>query len=105
MIGLFTMIIALVAIAAFGKVISEAFGRFQQKQLPRDDSYYTPPREIHGECSVTQDFSNRSPAAQPQLPGKPSRQQRMAELKRQYVADEITVEQYEAELDKLMRGE
>ena len=38
-----------------------------------------------------------------QLPPKALREQQMQELKRRYVDDEISVEQYEAELDKLMR--
>jgi hypothetical protein len=38
-----------------------------------------------------------------QLSPKALREQQMQELKRRYVDDEISVEQYEAELDKLMK--
>ena len=60
------------------------------------------------ERSVTMAFDARVPetnAAAPALqpPLKLSPEQRLAELKRRYVADEITVEEYEAELDKLIR--
>jgi hypothetical protein len=60
------------------------------------------------ERSVTMAFDARVPetntsAPAVQQPLKLSPEQRLAELKRRYVADEITVEEYEAELDKLIR--
>ena len=42
------------------------------------------------------------PVTQSLSPGA-QRDQKMAELRRRYVADEITVEEYEAELDRLIR--
>ena len=49
--------------------------------------------------SSTQSLSN--PPAVP--PAKLTRDEQIAELRRRYVADEISVEEYESELDRLLK--
>jgi hypothetical protein len=81
-------------------------GQQNHQALPRDSWTGAPPQrsqtvDVHTRTDDPR-FNAQAPAAQ-QPPPKLTREQKMNELKRQYVADEITVEQYEAELDKLMR--
>ena len=45
------------------------------------------------------------PAQTQQLSPGAQREQKMAELRRRFVADEISVEEYEHELDKLIRNQ
>ena len=45
------------------------------------------------------------PAQAQQLSPGAQREQKMAELRRRFVADEISVEEYESELDKLIRNQ
>lgn len=79
---------------------------------PRDRHIpdYTPPTSLPVgpiERSETEEINFRtgsgSPPVQPFMTPKQARDKKMAELKRRYVADEITVEEYERELDRLMK--
>jgi hypothetical protein len=110
-------LIELLFLAAFGWVIVNGVRRLTGPRKPGGNASDRPDQPAQRsigtgappERSVTTAFDARFPqevssAAPPaQQPLKLSPEQRMAELKRRYIADEITVEEYEAELDKLIR--
>jgi hypothetical protein len=90
------------------QLVQRAQQRDQQRKL--DDPGFRPPIGVGPppERSSTMEVDGRRGDSIPasltqQLSPKASREQRMLELKRQYVNDEISVETYELELDKLMR--
>ena len=70
---------------------------------PRHPSIPAPPIER----STTEAFDAKTPVGAPpqmqQLTPAQAREKRIAELRRLYVEDAISVEEYEAELDKLMK--
>ena len=106
-------IIDLAILVGIGFVIAKmvAYGKDRSRDYARRDRIpdYTPPTSLPAgpiERSETEEINFRTgstPQLPPSLTPKQVREKRMAELKRQYVADEITVEQFETELDKLMR--
>ena len=78
-------------------------GRLENPNPPRPLMQGPPP-----ERSSTMEVDGRRGDSVPQsltqqLSPRALHEQRMQELKRRYVDDEISVDQYEAELDKLMR--
>jgi hypothetical protein len=107
MFGLFE--IAFLVALGWGvvQIVQRAQHRDQQRKL--EDPGYRPPIGVGPppERSSTMEVDARRgdsiPASSTQhLSPKASREQKMLELKRQYVNDEISVETYELELDKLL---
>ena len=104
----------LLILAGFGWVISKVFrfGRGRAGERPRqiDRGGYRVPEIPPGpvERSVTEEINYRSgtgtPPPQQVMTPEQARDKKLAELRRRYVADELSVEEYEAELDKLMRS-
>ena len=83
--------------------------RWDEPEHPAIPPGEPPQRSVTEELNTRVNIVSGLPPAQPQpqpqptVPPKVQREQKMLELRRQYVADEITVEQYEAEIDKLIR--
>ena len=102
-------VLELLVIAGVGWLAVRLVRGLRGERAPRLDQTAAP--QIR---SRTEEVDARLPNARPPLPPgvtppplspRAGHDQKMAELRRRYVADEITVEQYEAELDKLLRSE
>ena len=109
---IFGLAVELLALVLLGWGITAAYQRFGPSSTPRNPE--VPPMRRQNlldgpvERSVTEEVDARhqvTPPAPPQISAKAQREKRMAELQRLYVADEITVEQYERQLDALLREE
>ena len=113
-------LVEIALLVCVGFVIAKVIetGKDRSRDYTRHDSYlppaqqeerqrnWTPPVVV--ERSETEEINYRSgtstpPPQQQMIPPEIAREKKMTDLKRRYVADEITVEEYEAELDKLMR--
>jgi len=108
---IFGLAVEVLILVLIGWGVTSAYRRFGPSARPSIPDY-TPPRtallDDPVERSVTEEVDARhqvNPPPRPQLSPRVMREKRMAELQRLYVADEITVEQYEKELDALMRDD
>jgi hypothetical protein len=97
----------IIVLVAIGWVISRLFRRMNPGRHHTLDRPAPPPPLNSGQPiqrSVTEEIGGREQRnAPPVAPLPRTRDEQIAELRRRYVADEITVEEYEAELDKLMK--
>ena len=105
--------ISLLLLAALGYVVANVFRAARRKRHPALEDQRHPPLESGTpvQRSVTEELGPRdrssvaapNPLAPPPPPPPLSRDDQIAELRRRYVADEITVEEYEAGVDKLLQ--
>ena len=114
-------IIEIAILVGIGFVIAKVVehGKDKSRDYTKRDSYLPPAQQqerqrnreppVIVERSETEEINFRSGTATPPpqqlIPPEIAREKKMTELKRRYVADEISVEEYEAALDRLMRGE
>jgi hypothetical protein len=95
-------------LVALGWLITRVFRAANRNAYRRIEERPHPPLEPGApvQRSVTEEIGprERSSLGGPAVPGPRSRDERIADLRRRYVADEITVEEYEAELDRLLKG-
>ena len=100
----------ILVLVAIGWVVTRIFRRMNPGGRPMLDEPAPPPPLNPGQPvqrSTTEEIGGREQRSAPAGPAVPialTREDKIAELRRRYVADEITVEEYEAELDKLMRS-
>jgi uncharacterized Ntn-hydrolase superfamily protein len=97
----------IIVVVAIGWVVSRLFRRMNPGRQRTLDQPAPPPPLNSGQPihrSVTEEIGGREQWSTPSVtPVVRTRDEQIAELRRRYVADEITVEEYEAELDKLMK--
>ena len=111
-------ILEIAFLVGVGFVIAKVvqYGKDKSRDYAKRETYLPPPTQqrewsppVIVERSETEEINFRSgtatPPPQQQIPPAVRREKELTELKRRYVADEITVEQYEAELDRIMRAE
>jgi hypothetical protein len=98
----------ILVLVAIGWLVSRMFQRMNPDRRNSIEQPAQPPPLHPGQPvqrSVTEEIGGREQAsARPNPPAALTRDEQMAELRRRYVADEITVEEYEAELDKLLKS-
>src|SRR5262245_47053249 len=98
----------ILVLVAIGWVVTRMFRRFNPEKHHTLDQPAARPPLASGEPmqrSVTEEVGGReSSGPRTPTPIARTRDEQIAELRRRYVADEITVEEYEAELDKLMKS-
>src|SRR6476620_509406 len=98
----------ILVIAAFGWFVTRVLRRANRNQA---DTYNRPAPPLDPGAPVQRsrteelgpsDRSSLAAASNPPAikPPEPTRDEQMAELRRRYVADEISVEEYESELDR-----
>jgi hypothetical protein len=97
----------IIVLVAIGWVLSRVFRRINS---PRHNTLDrpTPPQSLPGQPvqrSVTEEVGGREQVSpRTSVPAPRTRDEQIAELRRRYVADEITVEEYESELDRLLKS-
>ena len=98
----------ILVLVAIGWVVTRMFRRFNPERRHTLEQPPAPPTITSGEPmqrSVTEEIGGREHSGtRSPTPIARTRDEQIAELRRRYVADEITVEEYEAELDKLITG-
>ena len=98
----------ILVLVAIGWVVSRIFRRMNSGRQHRLDQP-APPTPLNPsepiQRSTTEEIGGREQwSPRSNTPIARTRDEQIAELRRRYVADEITVEEYEAELDKLMKS-
>lgn len=96
-------LLSIAFLAAVGWFVAKALGldgetHERQRRINRHDYNSLPEGR-----STTMEFDARTEQPRPALPRQRTREETAADLRRRYVADEITVEQYEEALDRLLR--
>lgn len=97
-------LLSIAFLVALGWFVAKAIGldgdtHERQRRINRHDYNSLPEGR-----STTMEFDARTDNPRAALPPRElTRDEKAAQLRRRYVADEITVEQYEEELDRLLR--
>ena len=103
----------ILVIAAFGWLVTKVLRAANRgtmdtssRQVPPPDPGTPMQRSRTEELGPGDRSSATQPGTPPVLPPTPppTRDEQIAELRRRYVADEITVEEYESELDRLLKA-
>jgi|SRR6185369_6754167 hypothetical protein len=103
----------ILVIAAFGWLVTKVLRVANREKIDSSNRQVPPPDPgTPVQRSRTEELGpgDRSSATQTSPPravppaAPPTRDEQIAELRRRYVADEITVEEYESELDRLLKA-